>query len=53
MSEGELVLEEGGILGFLERRVTSFDNNTKVTCPKKYIGKRIYLWCVRNDLSKL
>lgn len=43
MNKGRLVLEEDEILGFLERRVTPFGNSAKVDCPKKYIGKRVYL----------
>ena len=38
-----LVLEEKGILGFLEREVNPFGNSAKVDCPKKFIGKRAYL----------
>ena len=43
MDKGRLVLEEDEILGFLERRVTPFGNSAKVDCPKKFIGKRVYL----------
>ena len=43
MDRGRLVLEEDEILGFLERRVTPFGNSAKVDCPKKFIGKRVYL----------
>ena len=32
-----LVLEEKGILGFLEREVTHFGNSAKVDCPKKFM----------------
>ncbi|HLD06792.1 MAG TPA: DUF2080 family transposase-associated protein [Candidatus Nanoarchaeia archaeon] len=38
-----LVLEEKGILGFLEREVSPFGNSAKVDCPKKFVGKRAYL----------
>jgi len=31
------------VIGFLERRVTRFGNGAKVDCPKKFIGKRVYL----------
>ncbi|MFQ6084642.1 MAG: DUF2080 family transposase-associated protein [Candidatus Aminicenantia bacterium] len=31
------------IIGFFEKRVTPFGNGAKVDCPKKYIGKRVYL----------
>lgn len=31
------------ILGFLERKVTPFGNSAKVDCPKRFMGKRVYL----------
>jgi putative transposon-encoded protein len=31
------------ILGFLEREVTHFGTSAKVDCPKRFIGKRVYL----------
>jgi len=43
LNKGRLVLEEDEILGFLERRVTPFGNSAKVDCPKRFIGKRVYL----------
>jgi len=36
-------LKVSGILGFLERRVTSFGNGAKVDCPKEFMGRRVYL----------
>ena len=38
-----LVLEEKGILGFIEKTVTPFGTSAKVDCPKRFIGKRAYL----------
>lgn len=32
-----------GIIGFIEKRVTPFGSGAKVDCPKKYLGKRVYL----------
>ena len=43
LNKGKLVLEEDEVLGFIERRVTAFGNSAKVDCPKKYIGRRVYL----------
>ena len=31
------------IVGFFEKKVTPFGNGAKVDCPKKYIGRRVYL----------
>lgn len=38
-----LMLEEKGILGFIEKKVTPFGTSAKVDCPKKFVGKRVYL----------
>jgi len=43
LEKGKLVLVEDEVLGFLERRVTPFGNSAKVDCPKRFIGKRVYL----------
>lgn len=43
LEQGKLQLQEDEILGFIEKRVTPFGNSAKVDCPKKYIGKRVYL----------
>lgn len=32
-----------GIVAFIEKRVTPFGTGAKVDCPKKYLGKRVYL----------
>jgi len=31
------------IVGFFEKKVTLFGSGAKVDCPKKYLGKRVYL----------
>ncbi len=31
------------VLGFLERTVTPFGTSAKVDCPRRFIGKRVYL----------
>lgn len=38
-----LTLEEKDVLGFLEREVTPFGNSAKIDCPKKFVGKRVYV----------
>jgi putative transposon-encoded protein len=35
------------IKGFIEKKVTAFGTGAKVDCPKKYIGKKVYLVIVR------
>ena len=36
-------IKVSGILGFLEKIVTTFGNGAKVDCPREFIGKRVYL----------
>jgi putative transposon-encoded protein len=32
-----------GVVGFMKRQVTSYGTGAKVTCPKEYLGKTVYL----------
>lgn len=32
-----------GIEGFMVRKVTPFGTSAKVSCPKQYLGKTVYL----------
>ena len=32
-----------GVVGFMKRQVTAYGTGAKVTCPKEYIGKTVYL----------
>lgn len=32
-----------GIEGFMIREVTPFGTSAKVSCPKEYLGKKVYL----------
>lgn len=36
-------LELNGIDGFIIRKVTPFGTSAKVSCPKEYLGKTVYL----------
>ncbi|MFW5846643.1 MAG: DUF2080 family transposase-associated protein [Nanoarchaeota archaeon] len=38
---------EDNVEGFLEREVTPFGNSAKVDCPKRFIGKKVYLIVVK------
>lgn len=44
-TETELTLSN--IEGFLKRKVTVFGNSAKVSCPKEYLGKTVYLVVVK------
>ena len=37
-----------GIEGFIKKRVTPFGNGAKVDCPKKFIGRGVYLIICRD-----
>ncbi len=39
----ETELKLSNIEGFLKRKVTRFGNSAKVSCPKEYLGKTVYL----------
>lgn len=43
LNKGTLLLTERQVLGFLERKVTPFGNSAKVDCPKRFVGKRVYV----------
>ena len=32
-----------GVVGFMKRQVTAYGTGAKVTCPKEYLGKTVYL----------
>lgn len=44
-TQNKLILTD--IEGFLKRKVTKFGNSAKVSCPKEYLGKSVYLVVVK------
>ena len=40
------------IEGFLERIVTPIGNSGKVDCPKRFIGRRVYILISENGTKK-
>ena len=40
------------IEGFLERIVTPLGNSGKVDCPKRFIGRRVYLLITQDESKK-
>lgn len=42
-------LEIENIEGFMIRKVTPFGTSAKVSCPKEFLGKTVYLVVVKND----
>ena len=42
LTKENLVLTDE-IEGFIQKKVTPFGTGAHITCPKKYIGKRVYL----------
>lgn len=45
----KLIIE--GIEGFVVRQVTPFGTSAKVSCPKEYLGRKVYLVFVKNGKS--
>lgn len=42
-----LVIE--GIEGFVIRKVTPFGTSAKVSCPKEYLGRTVYLVFIKDE----
>lgn len=42
LDQSRIILEDE-IIGFIEKRVTKFGNGAKVDCPKKFLGKHVYI----------
>ena len=42
IDRGKLLLEHG-VVGFFQKKVTKFGTGAKVDCPKKYLGKTVYV----------
>lgn len=42
-------LQVENIEGFLIKKVTKFGSGAKVDCPKKYLGKTVYLIICKDD----
>lgn len=51
LNKGNLTLKDK-IEGFLERTVTSIGNSGKVDCPKRFIGRRVYILISKENGSK-
>jgi len=46
-TKNKLFLEN--IEGFVKRRVTKFGNSAKVSCPKEFLDKEVYLVIVKDE----
>ena len=51
LNKGNLRLQDK-IEGFLEREVTPLGNSGKVDCPKRFIGRRVYILISEDELKK-
>ncbi len=51
LEKGELTLKEDEVEGFLEREVKPIGNTGRVNCPKRFIGRRVYLIVTREEKS--
>ena len=48
LKEGNFTMEDE-VIGFLEKRVTKFGTGAKIDCPKKYLGKRVYVLVLKDE----
>ena len=49
-SKTKLILSD--IEGFVKRKVTAFGNSAKVSCPKEFIGKDVYLVIIKDGQNQ-
>ena len=42
-------IKVAGVVGFMKRQVTAYGTGAKVTCPKEYLGKTVYLVIVNES----
>lgn len=47
INKTRLVIE--GIGGFILREVTPFGTSAKVSCPKEFLGKKVYLVFLKDE----
>lgn len=47
VNKTRLVIE--GIEGFILREVTPFGTSAKVSCPKEFLGKKVYLVFLKDE----
>ena len=48
LNKGNFTMEDE-VIGFLEKRVTKFGTGAKIDCPKKYLGKRVYVLVLKDE----
>jgi putative transposon-encoded protein len=48
LKKGNFTMEDE-VISFIEKRVTKFGSGAKVDCPKKYLGKRVYILVCKDD----
>ena len=48
LKEGNFTMEDE-VIGFLEKRVTKHGTGAKIDCPKKYLGKRVYVLVLKDE----
>lgn len=49
-TKNKIIIEN--IKGFVKRKVTKFGNSAKVSCPKEFIDKEVYLVFVKNEIQQ-
>jgi putative transposon-encoded protein len=49
-TKNKIILEN--IEGFVKRKVTKFGNSAKVSCPKEFLDKEVYLVIIKDGQNK-
>jgi putative transposon-encoded protein len=49
-TKNKIILEN--IEGFVKRRVSKFGNSAKVSCPKEFLDKEVYLVFIKNEIQQ-
>lgn len=49
-TKNKIILEN--IEGFVKRKVTKFGNSAKVSCPKEFLDKEVYLVFIKNEIQQ-
>ena len=49
-TKNKIILEN--IEGFVKRRVSKFGNSAKVSCPKEFLDKEVYMVFIKNEIQQ-
>lgn len=52
LKQGQLILHDKEIEGFLERIVTPIGTSAKADVPRRYLGRRVYVIVTKTTVKK-